>query len=120
MSIKLALLKSGENVIADIKELISEEKVCGYLFTKPHYISTRKTPLLTEEKESSNTSNLEVSFEPWIILAKDKKIPVRMDWVVTIVEPLDSVIKMYEEKVNGQQSETDQDNSSDEPTTLIE
>ena len=32
MSIKLALLKSGENVIADIKELVSEEKVCGYLF----------------------------------------------------------------------------------------
>ena len=119
MSTKLALLKSGENVIADIKELISEEKVCGYLFTKPHYATTKTTPLLTEE-EGSNISNLEVSLEPWIILAKDQKIPVRMDWVVTIVEPLDSVIKMYEEKVNGQQSETDQDNSSDEPTTLIE
>ena len=120
MSIKLALLKSGENVIADIKELISEEKVCGYLFTKPYFVSTRKSPVLTEEKEPLNASNLEVSLEPWIILAKDQKIPVRMDWVVTIVEPLDSVIKMYEEKVNGQQSETDQDNSSDEPTTLIE
>ena len=120
MSIKLALLKSGENVIADIKELISEEKVCGYLFTKPQYVDTRKTPVLTEEKKPSNKSSLEVAFEPWIILAKDEKIPVRMDWVVTIVEPLDSVIKMYEEKVNGQQSETDQDNSSDEPTTLIE
>ena len=120
MSIKLALLKSGENVIADIKELISEEQVCGYLFTKPHYVSTRKTPILTKEKENSNISNLEASFEPWIILAKDQKIPVRMDWVVTIVEPLDSVVKMYEETVNGKQGETDQDNSSDEPTTLIE
>ena len=120
MSIKLALLKSGENVIADIKELISEEKVCGYLFTKPYFVSTRKAPILTEENEPLNSSNLEVAFEPWIILTKDQKIPVRMDWVVTIVEPLDSVVKMYEEKVNGEQGETDQDNSSDEPTTLIE
>ena len=120
MSIKLALLKSGENVIADIKELISEEKVCGYLFTKPFFVSTRKAPILTEENEPPNSSNLEVAFEPWIILAKDEKIPVRMDWVVTIVEPIDSITKMYEERVNGEQGETDQDNSSDEPTTLTE
>ena len=120
MSIKLALLKSGENVIADIKELISEEKVCGYLFTKPYFVSTRRAPILTEEKEPPNASNLEVAFEPWIILAKDEKIPVRMDWIVTIVEPIDSVAEMYEEKVNGEQGETDKDNSSDEPTTLTE
>ena len=120
MSIKLALLKSGENVIADIKELISEEKVCGYLFTKPYFVSTRRAPILTEEKEPLNTSNLEVAFEPWIILAKDEKIPVRMDWVVTIVEPIDSIIKMYEERVNGKQGETDKDNSTDKPTTLTE
>ena len=36
MSVKIALLKSGESVIADIKELISDEKVCGYLFKNPH------------------------------------------------------------------------------------
>ena len=120
MSIKLALLKSGENVIADIKELISEEKVCGYLFTKPYFVSTRKSPVLTEEKEPLNASNLEVAFEPWIVLAKDQKIPVNSDWIVTIVEPLDNVTKMYEERVNGKQGETDKDNSTDEPTTLTE
>ena len=32
MSIKVALLKSGESVIADIKELVSDDKICGYLF----------------------------------------------------------------------------------------
>ena len=120
MSIKLALLKSGETVIADIQELISGEKVCGYLFTKPQYISTRKSPVLTEEKEPPNKSNLEIAFEPWIVLAKDQKIPVNSDWIVTITEPLDSVTKMYEERVNGKQGEIDKDNSSDEPATLTE
>ena len=120
MSIKLALLKSGETVIADIQELVSEEKVCGYLFTKPQYVDTRKTPVLTEEKEPSNKSSLEVAFEPWIVLAKDQKIPVNSDWIVTIVEPLDNVTKMYEERVNGKQGEIDKNNSTDEPTTLTE
>ena len=39
MSVKIALLKSGEKVIADIKELVSDEdennSVYGYLFVKP-------------------------------------------------------------------------------------
>ena len=35
MSIKVALLKSGESVIADIKELVSDDNVCGYLFENP-------------------------------------------------------------------------------------
>ena len=38
MSIKIALLKSGESVIADIKELISDEKICGYLFKSPYIV----------------------------------------------------------------------------------
>ena len=32
MSIKLVLLKSGETLISDIKELVSEEKICGYIY----------------------------------------------------------------------------------------
>ena len=51
MSIKLALLKSGENIIADIKELISDDKTCGYLFTNPHVLGTRTPFLLSEENE---------------------------------------------------------------------
>ena len=39
MSIKVALLKSGESVIADIKELISDDNVCGYLFENPNIIT---------------------------------------------------------------------------------
>ena len=115
MSIKLAVLKSGENVIADIKELISNDKVCGYLFTKPHMVNTRTPIVLTEENTSSG--NIEISLLPWIMLTSDTKVPVPTDWVVTIVEAVDAVKKMYEEKVNGQNSQTD---SSDEQRNLSE
>ena len=99
MSIKLAVVKSGEQVIADAKELVSEEKVRGYLFTKPHKVVSTQPLLLTEEQKDDNS--LEVTLSPWIILSADEEVVVPTDWVVTVVEPLESVIKMYEEKVNG-------------------
>ena len=102
MSIKLAILKSGEQVIADAKELVSEEKVRGYLFTRPHKVVSTQPLLLTEEQQEDNS--LEVTLSPWIILSVDKEVLVPTDWVVTVVEPLESVVKMYEEKVNGQSS----------------
>ena len=100
MTIKLVLLRSGETVISDAKELISNDKVCGYLFTKPHKIETRKPVLLIEENDSA-TGDLEISLSPWIILTSDEQIPVPPDWVVTIVEPIQTIKEMYEEKVNG-------------------
>tara|TARA_B100001250_G_scaffold3625_1_gene3053 strand:+ start:220 stop:531 length:312 start_codon:yes stop_codon:yes gene_type:complete len=102
MSIKLAVLKSGEQVIADVKELVSEEKVRGYLFTKPHKVVSTQPLLLTEEQQDDNS--LEVTLSPWIILSADKEVVVPTDWVVTVVEPLESVVQMYQEKVNGRES----------------
>ena len=102
MSIKLAVLKSGEQVITDAQELVSEEKVRGYLFTRPHKVISTQPLLLTEEQQDDNS--LEVTLSPWIILSADKEVVVPTDWVVTVVEPLESVVKMYEEKVNGQSS----------------
>ena len=104
MSIKLALLKSGETIISDAKELISDDKVCGYLFENPHKIETRRTVLLVEENVNPS-GDIEVSLSPWIVLTKDTQIPVPPDWIVTIVEPIDTIKQMYEEKVNVQNSE---------------
>ena len=101
MSVKLAVLKSGEQVIAEAKELVSEDQVRGYLFTRPHKVVTAQPMLLTEE-ESQDDNSLEVTLSPWIILSADKEVVVPTDWVVTIVEPLESVVKMYQEKTDGQ------------------
>ena len=100
MSVKLAVLKSGEQVIAEAKELVSEEKVRGYLFTRPHKVLTAQPMLLTEEAKDDNS--LEVTLSPWIILSADTEVVVPTDWVVTIVEPIASVVKMYQEKTDGQ------------------
>ena len=51
---------------------------------------------------------------PFIALSKDKTIPIPADWVVTMVEPIDNVLKMYQEDVlaYGQPEENSQDNIS--------
>ena len=113
MSIKVALLKSGESVIADIKELISNDNICGYLFENPHIISYLEPELLTEQTE---TSKLKISLIPWILITSDTKIPVRSDWVITMVEPIEDVKKIYKEKIN----ESSQDNRVDEQQSLSE
>ena len=101
MSVKIALLKSGETVIADIKELISDEKVCGYLFTNPHKMQVSNSIFLTEESVEPEDGTVSVTFSSWILFTSDDEIPVRPDWIVTIVEPVKSIKEMYEEKVNG-------------------
>ena len=105
MSVKIALLKSGESVIADIKELISEDKVCGYLFTNPHKMQVSNSIFLTEESIVPEDGTVSVTFSSWILFTSDNEIPVRPDWVVTIVEPVKDIKKMYEEKVNGTECE---------------
>ena len=94
------MLKSGEQLIAEAKELVNDEKeVKGYLLDRPHKVVTNTPLLLTEEQ--SNDSSVEVTLSPWILLSKDQEVVVPPDWVVTVVEPLESVIKMYKEKLSG-------------------
>jgi len=107
MSIKLTLLKSGESLISDVKELVSEDSESGkkesvaYLFSKPHKVSVRTEVLLTEETVDDSKREVQVSLSPWILLSADDEVTIPIDWIVTVVEPIPSVKRMYEEKING-------------------
>lgn len=102
MSIKLALLKSGEEVIANIRELVdTDEKVVSFVFTKPYIVKLLTPQVLMEDKEKAPEREYSVSFYPWMPLSLDTDIPVSTDWVVSVVEPVEMVKKSYEEKMNG-------------------
>jgi uncharacterized UBP type Zn finger protein len=100
MTVKLALLKSGEDVIADVQEMILGEepnqKVVGYIFNKPCSIKMR---VREEDSDKEKTDSVKIRLTPWIILTKDTKIPVSLDWVITLVDPIDQLLKMYEEDI---------------------
>ncbi len=102
MTIKLAILKSGEDVIADIKELISEdEKVISYVFTDPFCVKLVEPEILTDADPQKINRQYSLSVYPWMPLTEQKDIVVNPDWVVSIVEPATTLKKSYEEKVYG-------------------
>ena len=115
MSVKLILLKSGDQIISDAKELImgedeAKQKIVGYLLNNPFKIVSQRPLLLTEEENNTDAS-VEITLSPWILLSSDKSIPIKPDWVVTVVEPLDSVKKMYEDRLNELKKQTSEGTS---------
>ena len=110
MSIQLTLLKSGEEVIADIKEIRQEgtDELISYLFKDPYYVKIKTTEVLVEQETRPKH---ELAYYKWMTLSKDNEIIVNKDWVVCITNPIDSVKQNYEERMNGRRS-NDSDGSS--------
>jgi len=103
MTVKVLVLKSGEDVIADVKELLTSDKqVMGYLMTRPCVVKLiTNAPLTADESnpKSETKSEMSVRMHPWAPLAKEKVIPITTDWVVTMITPVEKVLKMYTEDV---------------------
>jgi len=106
MTVRLLLLKSGEDIIADVKEMVVGEeensRVVGYFLHKPCVVKmTPPTNVLEEFKEDLDPqkASFQVTLFPWMPLSKDNTIPVSVDWVVTIVTPSDKLNNMYMEDV---------------------
>ena len=116
MSVQLALLKSGEEVIADIKEYRnSDDELVSYLFKDPYIVKVKTSQVLVEEK---GTPKHEVVYYKWMSLSKDNDIIVNKDWVVCISDPLDTIRKSYEERMNGRDRSTS--GRDDSPTRQSE
>lgn len=90
MSVKLLLLKSGEDVVADVQEMVVDEKVVGYYLKYPC-----RAKLVTPNATDDTSIGAKIQLSPWMPLSKDKLIPVVADWVVTIAEPVSQLEKMY-------------------------
>lgn len=92
MSVKLLILKSYEDVIAEV----TAEDINGIWVEITNPFVTRL--------EDDNTR---IVFYPYIPLSKDKTIKIPSDWIVTIVEPIDEVKNSYLEQLNAKPENTD-------------
>ena len=116
MTVKLLLLKSGEDIIADVTEMAmgegEQKSVVGYYLDKPCVIRMRD-PNLIEEDGPKKQSGFQVSLFPWIPLSKDSRIPVPADWLITMVEPAYKLKEMYVKDIV---ENANQSNSTDDDT----
>ncbi len=118
MTVKLALLKSGEEVISDMKEMTvpdpsgGQEKVIGYYFQYPCRVKLWGN-------DASGTDNatalpIKMRLLPWMPLSKDDSVPVVADWVISIMEPVDKLAEMYQTVLERYENRNSKDSSVDQ------
>ena len=106
MTIKVLVLKSGEDVISDVQEMMSSsDQVIGYFLNKPCVVKI--------QAKETNT-DVSVRMHPWMPIARETMIPVSADWVVTMVTPVEKIQEMYEKQVLNDGKENDSTTDSDE------
>jgi len=116
MTIKLLLLKSGEDIVSNVEEMVVGEenskenprRVIGYYLNRPCVVK------LFKDAQEDKEKGMQVSIYPWMPLAKDQRIPIIADWVVTMVDPIESLTQMYNEDIvnyGNQSSSTDNDSA---------
>jgi len=103
MTVKLALLKSGEEIVTDVKEMISgegeDQKVVGYFFKKPCIVRMKNIEGVGEDTQVT----FDISLIPWIPLAKGPVFPVAMDWIITFVDPINKLQEAYKQQILDQE-----------------
>ena len=116
MTIKLLILKSGEEIISDINEMAvgeeDDQKVIGYFLRRPCLVKMKNPGVIDQEKNKTK-AGFEVSLIPWIALSKEEVIPIPSDWLVTMVTPVEQLEQMYVEDVLSY-GQDDQSDSADE------
>ena len=104
MSIKVIKLKSDQDIIADVSEV--QHKDTGvrqaFIFDKAYAITIEKMFVEgTEERNQQYTGR--ILLEKWQPLTHDDEIAVNPDWVVSIVEPIMSVLEAYGQTLKPQE-----------------
>ena len=120
MTIKLMILKSGEELISDINEMAvgeeDDQKVIGYFLRRPCLVKM-KNPGVIDKKDSKTKAGFEVSLIPWIALSADEVIPIPSDWLVTMVNPVEQLKTMYIEDVLSYGQDDQSDSTDEQPDT---
>jgi len=122
MTVKVMLLKSGEDVISDAQEVKDKEtnSIIAYFLRNPYVMQLTTTPidenedeLDSDEDEENPRVKIQVSYTHWAPLAKQREFYIPADWVVTLYDPHDNINNDYVAKHASEQI------SEDQPTTEI-
>tara|TARA_Y100000004_G_C8888178_1_gene400772 strand:- start:541 stop:918 length:378 start_codon:yes stop_codon:yes gene_type:complete len=115
MSVRIVRTKNGEDIICDLYEVTTKEepdKAVAFQLSDPYSVWLNKDAneqflVESDGEEIAKQSSPEVVFEPWAPLARDRKILLKLDEVVTAYETYDEIIEKYSElmeAVNGRES----------------
>lgn len=128
MSIKNVVLKTGEQLICDLKEgyyertdkdgNVKQEKVC-YQLENPCLVVVNDPTIAGDVDDEGNPSRLSVFLYPWPQLSAETSVKIALNEILTMVEPTEELKTLYTTKVlnknEGREegTESDHDDSAD-------
>ena len=95
MSVKLLLLKSGEEVITEVKEILdpNSKDPIGFHMHKPFRLD-----IVSNDEDGiviNQTKGYQVSWFPWAPLSNERDFYLPGHHVLTAYDPLDSIAEQY-------------------------
>lgn len=91
MSIKIVINRIGEQLISKVEEMTYDEKPVGYFLIRPCRILCDGAV----EDDNTGVTSLDIRLSPWLPLSKEERVPVPLDWIVSLVEPVSNLKSMY-------------------------
>lgn len=104
MTVKVMLLKSGEDVISDAREIMDNEQkgIVAYHLSNPFVmqLTAEESDELQVEGQEEPQTKYSVRYTHWAPLSKQRAFVIPADWLVTIYDPHDNILKDYCAKNN--------------------
>lgn len=109
MSVRIARLKNGEDVIANIQAVFTSEDTeqhqpVGWQFDLPYTIQVISITAEENYRKITKVSEPELFFQPWMPLSAQSSIIIRFDEIIAVYDPHEAVLKKYQEITEAQQN----------------
>jgi hypothetical protein len=97
MTVKVILLKSGEDVISDAQEILDKENqgIVAYFLKNPYVMQLQAKPEDESSEDGQVKTKFQVAYTHWAPLSKQREFIIPSDWVVTIYDPHDNIMRDY-------------------------
>ena len=103
MAIKIVSLKSGEYVVTELQEAVDDkQRRQAFVFNNPHCVkieplegSELEFDIEAPEARQSVKGQYKILLSRWNPLTPDTQIAVNPDWVISISEPMMSIVESF-------------------------
>jgi hypothetical protein len=104
MTVKLVRLRNGEDIIADIKEVVNKEtnQAAALQFDTPYMVMIEEQvdDMFADPNDGgTKITNPRIRFFPWVPLSKDRIVYIDPTQIVCLYEPYQQVLEQYQKVV---------------------
>jgi len=122
MTVKLVRLKNGEDIIADLKEVLDKDdnSIAAIQFDTPFMVGIDEPSENMFSDDSDGGTRIttpRIRFFPWAPLSRDRVLYIDPNQIVCIYDPYQQVLDQYEKLVEAMNHGGGNDGDGDGSTT---